>query len=75
MTLSFFLVFLTGEAMSFASIGLGLLILFLLEKKFRKKIIFSLIILFCLIFLAVKFNPVWNKIEIIEKNPWHNGTV
>ena len=74
-TLSFFLVFLTGEAMSFASIGLGLLILFLLEKKFRKKIIFSLIILFCLIFLAVKFNPIWNKIEIVEKNPWHNGTV
>jgi len=45
-TLCFFLVFLTGEAMSFASIGLGLLILFLLEKKFRKKIIFSLIFLF-----------------------------
>ena len=74
-TLSFFLVFLTGEAMSFASIGLGLLILFLLEKKFRKKIIFSLIILFCLTFLATKFNPIWNKIEIVEKNPWHNGTV
>ena len=73
--LSFFLVFLTGEAMSFASIGLGLSILFLLEKKFRKKIFFSVIILFCLIFLALKFNPVWNKIEIIEKNPWHNGTV
>jgi O-antigen ligase len=34
-----------------------------------------LIILFCLIFLAVKFNPIWNKIEIVEKNPWHNGTV
>ena len=74
-TLSFFLVFLTGEAMSFASIGLGLLILFLLEKKFRKKIIFSLISLFFLIFLTVKFNPVWNKIEIVEKNPWHNGTI
>ena len=75
MALSFFLVFLTGEAMSFASIGLGLLILFLLEKKFRKKIIFSLIILFCLTFLAIKFNPILNKIEIVEKNPWHNGTV
>ena len=73
--LSFFLVFLTGEAMSFASIGLGLLILFLLEKKFRKKIFFSLVILFCLIFLSIKFNPIWNKIEIVEKNPWHNGTV
>ena len=75
MTFIFFLVFLTGEAMSFASIVLGLLILFLLEKKFRKKIICSVIILFFLIPLAVKFNPVWKKIEIIEKNPWHNGTV
>tara|TARA_Y100000590_G_scaffold29630_1_gene33061 strand:- start:187 stop:1515 length:1329 start_codon:yes stop_codon:yes gene_type:complete len=71
----FFLIFLTGEAMSFASIGLGLLILFLLEKKFRKKIIISSCILLCSIFFAVKFNPIWNKIEIIEKNPWHNGTI
>ena len=38
-------------------------------------LIISLIILFCLIFLAIKFNPIWNKIEIVEKNPWHNGTV
>ena len=75
MTFSFFLVFLTGEAMSFASMVLGLLILFLLENKFRKKIVYSLTILFFLIFLVVKFNPVWKKIEIIEKNPWHNGTV
>ena len=72
---SFLLIFLTGEAMSFASIGLGLIILFLFEKKYRKKIIYSLGITFFLIFLVVKYNPVWNKIEIIEKNPWHNGTV
>tara|TARA_Y100000590_G_scaffold153497_1_gene176248 strand:+ start:2520 stop:3848 length:1329 start_codon:yes stop_codon:yes gene_type:complete len=74
-TLIFFLIFLTGEAMSFASVGLALLILFLLEKKFRKKIILSLVILFCLIFIAIKFNPAWKKIEIVEKNPWHNGTI
>ena len=75
LTLVMFLIFLTGEAMSFASIGLGVLILFFIEKKFRKKIFLSLAILFCLISLAVKFNPIWQKIEIIEKNPWHDGTV
>ena len=74
-TLSFLLVFLTGEAMSFASMSLGLLILFLLEKKFRKKILCSLSILFVLIILSIKLNPAWKEIEIIEKNPWHNGTV
>ena len=30
---------------------------------------------FFFILLTIKYNPIWNKIEIIEKNPWHNGTV
>ena len=72
---TFFLVFLTGEAMSFASMGLGLIILFFFERKFRKKIFLSLCFVFFFILLTIKYNPIWNKIEIIEKNPWHNGTV
>ena len=71
----FYLVFLTGEAMSFASMGLGIFVLFLLEKKLRKQIIFSTSIVFILILFTIKFNPVWKKIEIVETNPWHNGTI
>ncbi len=74
-SLVFFVVFATGEAMSFASMGLGLVIFFFLTKKYKKKLIVCVPIVSILIFLIIKYNPVWQKIEILENNAWHNGTV
>ena len=75
LSIVFFIVFATGEAMSFASMGLGLIIFFFLTKKYKTKLLFCIPIISIMILLIFKYNPAWQEIKILENNAWHNGTV
>ena len=65
--------YISGERIAFATFGLGLLIFILFNRK-NKLYFFSLILMFFLIFISIKFHPAY-KYNIIESTPIHNGLI
>ena len=67
-----FITYISGEKMAFATFGLGLVIFILFSKKNKFYYLFSIILMFGLIFFALNFHPAF-KYKIISSSPFHNG--
>ena len=72
LTLSGFITYISGEKMAFATFGLGLVVFILFSKKNKFYYLFSIILIFVLIFISAKFHPAFNY-KIISSSPIHNG--
>ena len=72
--LSGFITYISGEKMAFATFGLGLVVFILFSKKNNFYYLFSLILIFFLIFISSKFHPAFDY-KIINSSPIHNGLI
>ena len=72
LTLSGFITYISGEKMAFATFVLGLVVFILFSKKNKFYYLFSIILIFVLIFISAKFHPAFNY-KIISSSPIHNG--
>ncbi len=69
----FFISYVSGERMAFATYVLSLFILFIFLNKLRKTILFSFIIGIFLIFITINLHPFYNDFKIIESTQYHQG--
>lgn len=71
-----YITFISGERMAFATFGLGLIIYILFNKKFKKHILgLSMILMFLLIGLTLKFHISFNDYTIKESSPIELGLI
>ena len=68
-----YITFISGERMAFATYGLGLGIFLIFTKNNKIFILFSIILMFFLIFLSIKYHPSYNDFVIIESNSKEYG--
>ncbi len=67
-----FITYISGEKMAFATFGLGLVIFILFSEKNKFYYLFSIILMFSLIFISSKFHPAYDY-KIISSSPIHDG--
>ena len=67
--------FFTGEQMSVCTTLLGLFILFIFYKKFRKPITFILLLSIIIIAVNKLFHPFYNDYKILENTSKHEGLI
>jgi len=72
--LSGFITYISGEKMAFATFGLGLVVFILFSKKNNFYYLFSVILIFFLIFISSKFHPAFDY-KIINSSHTHNGLI
>tara|TARA_A100000164_G_scaffold378896_1_gene421735 strand:+ start:315 stop:1637 length:1323 start_codon:yes stop_codon:yes gene_type:complete len=65
--------YISGERMSFATFSLGLILLLIFLKGFRKSIILSIILGFTFIFIMHNQHPFYNDYKVIESSQYHQG--
>jgi len=71
-----YLTYITGERMAFATYGLGLLIYVFFNKKFKRHYLaFSIILMFLLIGLTLKFHLSFNDFTIKDSSPIELGLI
>ena len=69
-----FITYISGEKMAFATFGLGLVVFILFSKKNKFYYLFSIILMFVLIFISSKFHPAFDY-KIINSSSIHNGLI
>ena len=72
-SLSIFIVWLSGEAMAFATTMLGMILLILLINQKRKIIIFSIFLSGIFIFLTNNYHKMNYDYNLISSTPYHHG--
>ena len=73
LSLASFVVWLSGEAMAFATTSLGIVLLLLLIKNKRKLVIISIVFSSILIFLTNNYHKMNYDYTIIDSTPYHHG--
>jgi len=73
LSISIFVVWLSGEAMAFATTALGIFLLLLLINYKRKLVIISIIFSLIFIFITNNYHKMNHDYTIIESTPFHHG--
>ena len=69
-----FITYISGEKMAFATFGLGMGLFVLFDQKNRIYNMFSIVLMFILILIAINFHPAY-KFKIIDSTPIHDGLI
>ncbi len=73
LSLIFVVTYITGERMAFATYAMGLFILFIFLKSYRKPIFFSILLGLFALFITIQLHPFYNDFKVIESNEYHQG--
>ncbi len=73
LSLTVLVCYISGERMAFATLSLGLLVLFIFLVEFRKSILLTFVFSALFIFLAIYIHPFYNDFDVIESTQYHQG--
>ncbi len=69
----FYIIWISGEAMAFATLIMGIVFYLILINRLRKVFLLATLIFFFSIYYTISNHKIFNDFEIIESTPYHLG--